>query len=81
MQLLGQIRVMHVFFRLALFRSSGILTHTVGQGEAAFDWRSKIHGSKTALQSEDTVCRQSLFIEPVRWMADSINQLDGKVLI
>ena len=62
-----------------MFRSSGIMTHRVGQGEAAFDWRSKVHGSKSVEQSEDILCTQSLFIEPVRWMAESINQLDGKV--
>ena len=65
--------------RQALFRSSGIMTHTIGQGEAAFDWRSKVPGSKSVEQCEDRQCAQSLFIEPVRWMAESINQLDGKV--
>lgn len=66
--------------RQPLFRSSGIMTHTVGQGEAAFDWRSKVHSSKSVEQSEDRLCAQSLFIEPVQWMAESINQLDGKIL-
>ena len=55
------------------------MTHTVGQGAAAFDWRRKIAHSKSVDQSEDRLCTQSLFIEPVRWMAKSINQLDGKV--
>ena len=67
-------------YRQALFRNSGVMTHTVGQGEAAFDWRSKIPGSKTVKQSDDYLCTQSLFIEPVKWMAGSINQLNGKVI-
>lgn len=54
-----------------------------GEGEAAFDWRSRIPASKRADQNpeenSDTVCSRSLFIEPVQWMAEFINQLEGKV--
>ncbi|XP_060567203.1 probable dual specificity protein phosphatase DDB_G0281963 [Ruditapes philippinarum] len=71
--------------RRALFKSSSLLPHTEGQGEAAFDWRSKIPANKrpacdTDEKQEDTVCSRSLFIEPVQWMAGFVNQLEGKVM-
>lgn len=71
--------------RRALFRTSSMMQHTAGQGEAAFDWRSKIPANKrpiceSATQNSDTVCDKSLFIEPVQWMAGTINQLEGKLL-
>ncbi|XP_033732620.1 dual specificity protein phosphatase 12-like [Pecten maximus] len=68
--------------RQALFKKSGLITHYVGEGEAAFDWRSRIPASrKEAVESGEstTTCRQSLFIEPVRWMADSISEPLGKL--
>lgn len=71
--------------RRALFRTSSILPHSEGQGEAAFDWRSKVPANKRPVQdlneeNSDTVCKRSLFIEPVQWMAEFINQLDGKLM-
>ncbi|XP_045199561.2 probable dual specificity protein phosphatase DDB_G0281963 [Mercenaria mercenaria] len=71
--------------RRALFRTSSLLPHTAGQGEAAFDWRSKIPANKRPVcdsieKHGDTVCDRSLFIEPVQWMAGFINQLDGKMM-
>ena len=68
-----------------MFKSSSLLPHTEGQGEAAFDWRSKIPANKrpvcdTEVKQEDTVCDRSLFIEPVQWMAGFVNELEGKVM-
>jgi len=60
-----------------LFRKSGCISHTVGEGEAAFDWRGKTSTSPN-IRSED-VCDRSLFIEPVKWMADTIQVQEGKV--
>ena len=62
-----------------LFKHSGLIQHNVGEGEAAFDWRGK-QSHETMVTSEN-ICNQSLFIEPVKWMADSISEPSGKVNI
>ena len=62
-------------FRRPLFRESAVLPHTVGKGEAAFDWRAQ----KVEDEAGDTVCEQQIFIEPVAWMQDYVLQLEGKV--
>lgn len=67
-----------------LFAVSNILKHNAGEGEAAFDWRSKVPANQRAAagvnqKSESLECEQSLFIEPVRWMGESIKDMEGKV--
>ncbi|XP_062598658.1 dual specificity protein phosphatase 12-like [Saccostrea cucullata] len=67
--------------RHALFRQSGIMKHTVGDGEVAFDWRGKVSSEKVEKSPDEAerVCDLSYFIEPVRWMAGSIQDLEGKL--
>lgn len=63
------------------------MVHTLGVGEAAFDWRGRLPSNQRQVdnagdagdEEEDAVCDKSLFIEPVQWMTGAINQLDGKV--
>ncbi|XP_048738344.1 dual specificity protein phosphatase 12-like isoform X1 [Ostrea edulis] len=67
--------------RHSLFKQSGILKHTVGDGEVAFDWRGKVSSAKVerADDQEEKLCDLSYFIEPVRWMAKSVQELEGKL--
>ncbi|XP_069121339.1 dual specificity protein phosphatase 12-like [Argopecten irradians] len=68
--------------RQPLFKKSGLISHNVGEGEAAFDWRSRIPANqREAMEGVEntTPCKQSLFIEPVRWMAESISEPLGKL--
>ncbi|KAK3087651.1 hypothetical protein FSP39_008761 [Pinctada imbricata] len=67
--------------RQALFKKSGVMGHTVGVGEIAFDWRKKATDeNKSSSDTEmEELCDRSLFIEPVRWMADSIQIPQGKL--
>ncbi|KAJ8300148.1 hypothetical protein KUTeg_021667 [Tegillarca granosa] len=66
-----------------LFRKSGFLTHKEGEGEAAFDWRSKLSKHQSSDSSKvvntNSVCDKSIFIEPVRWMKDKIQVPEGKL--
>ncbi|XP_052785497.1 dual specificity protein phosphatase 12-like isoform X2 [Mya arenaria] len=70
--------------RQILFKTSSIVQHSKGEGEAAFDWRSKMPANLRPADcvnqsSGSEVCEKSLFIEPVRWMAESIKQMEGKL--
>lgn len=68
--------------RQALFKRSGFITHNVGDGEAAFDWRSKLSSnqkSETGVGDTSTTCNQSIFIEPVQWMSEAILEPVGKL--
>lgn len=69
--------------RHPLFRRSGFLTHNEGEGEAAFDWRSKLSKHQSSDSSKvvntNSVCDKSIFIEPVRWMKDKIQVPEGKL--
>ncbi|KAL3882096.1 hypothetical protein ACJMK2_028467 [Sinanodonta woodiana] len=74
--------------RLALFRESELISHTIGDGESSFDWRSKIpttnhHCSEAYVKSDNPdsthVCDKSLFIQPVKWMATFITAQEGKI--
>lgn len=65
--------------RQALFKQSGIMKHCVGEGEVAFSWRGKVSTEKTEKPNDSAVCDLSYFIEPVRWMAGSIQDLEGKL--
>ncbi|KAL4219327.1 Protein-tyrosine-phosphatase mkp1 [Mactra antiquata] len=72
--------------RRPLFRTSSLLVHTMGVGEAAFDWRAWFPAGKSLTEEEnnddeDTVCDKSIFIEPVQWMAGILNQLEGKAKV
>ena len=62
------------------------MTHKVGQGETAFDWRCKIpeYQRPADCDTTDTTqvdCVKSFFLQPVQWMAESIKQMEGKVWI
>ncbi|RUS70164.1 hypothetical protein EGW08_022076 [Elysia chlorotica] len=76
--------------RLFLFHSGALTSHTVGEGESAFDWRSKVPASqKRAGQDGDTAssntgqgpvkCVRSLFVDPLVWMKGKIHDIQGKV--
>ncbi len=77
-------------YRRPLFKSSGLLSHKVGRGAAAFDWRAKLPstsegsnvgeaGDSAESSGDPELCRQSLFIEPVQWMGEEILVIEGKV--
>ena len=63
------------------------MVHGKGQGESAFDWRSKVPAS----QRQETIdendsddegeekCEVSLFVEPIEWMKGQIETVEGKV--
>ena len=59
------------------------MRHKIGAGEVAFDWRGKStnqdEDSGHMEDEEKQDCDRSLFIEPVKWMADSIQVPEGKV--
>ncbi|XP_052235802.1 dual specificity protein phosphatase 12-like isoform X2 [Dreissena polymorpha] len=69
--------------RQALFKTTSVMRHKMGEGEAAFDWRSKLPANQkegfVSQTIDSTDCDKSLFIEPVRWMADSIRDMEGKL--
>ncbi|XP_074655411.1 dual specificity protein phosphatase 12-like [Tubulanus polymorphus] len=69
--------------RRPLFRATGIQSHEVGQGDAAFDWRAHYLKQKpnqaAAAAGTSDACNQSLFIEPVQWMSEAIMVLEGKL--
>ncbi|XP_071152429.1 dual specificity protein phosphatase 12-like isoform X2 [Mytilus edulis] len=60
--------------RQPLFNRSCFYKHTVGPGEAAFDWRG---ASNTEKSTE--ICDKSIFIHPVQWMKQSIIDTEGKL--
>ncbi|XP_050415369.1 dual specificity protein phosphatase 12 [Patella vulgata] len=69
--------------RHTLFKSSSLLSHSVGAGESSFDWRCKLgrengDGAVTVTK-DDTPCDQSLFIEPMKWMLSYLKNMDGKI--
>ena len=64
------------------------MVHEKGQGESAFDWRSKT----PANQQQETLggdggdgekekCGVSLFVEPIEWMKGQIDTVEGKVRV
>ncbi|XP_064617018.1 dual specificity protein phosphatase 12-like [Liolophura sinensis] len=67
--------------RRPLFRRSGILPHSQGAGDAAFDWRSQQSArGKHSLIGQEELCQRSLFIEPVEWMRNDILAMEGKII-
>lgn len=64
--------------RQPLFRDTSLLSHTSGEGKEAFSWKAK--SSNTSKTKSDVVCTQSLFIEPVQWMADIVFKQEGKLV-
>ena len=74
-------------FRRTLFHSSALMVHRKGQGESAFDWRSKVPASqrKEMMDVNDNDdekeenCEVSLFVEPIEWMKGQIETVEGKV--
>lgn len=62
--------------RKPLFKKHGVIAHDEGDGEAAFDWRSDLPHSS---ERESKPCQQSLFVEPVQWMAPAIMVPEGKL--
>lgn len=72
----------HELFRRPLFRSSGVLPHSQGAGDAAFDWRNQQGArGKNNLIGQEELCQRSLFIEPVDWMRNDILAMEGKVSV
>jgi len=67
--------------RRPLFKSTSRLSHKVGRGEVAFDWRSSLPSNGMSDQDDgsESVCEQSLFIEPVKWMGEDVLALEGKI--
>ena len=65
--------------RQALFKQSGIMKHSVGEGEIAFGWRGKVSSEIIEKSGDQEVCDLSYFIEPVKWMAGTIQDLEGKL--
>ena len=66
------------------------MSHKKGQGESAFDWRSKVPAHQRqawrdgkgddndeAMEEED--CELSLFVEPIEWMKGQVEMVEGKV--
>lgn len=68
--------------RQTLFHTSALMIHGKGQGESAFDWRSKrqieANGDEVA-EAEVENCQASLFIEPIEWMKGQIETVEGKL--
>lgn len=73
--------------RRPLFRQSVVLSHKKGEGESAFDWRSKIPPKASEMKPEnleaelEAKCDISLFVEPIEWMKGKIEHMEGKVKI
>ncbi|GFO45689.1 dual specificity protein phosphatase 12 [Plakobranchus ocellatus] len=77
--------------RLFLFHSGALTSHNIGEGESAFDWRSKIPAnqkkreereSQERMQADGAVstkCVRSLFVDPLAWMKGKIHEIQGKL--
>ncbi|XP_025112847.1 dual specificity protein phosphatase 12-like [Pomacea canaliculata] len=71
--------------RRPLFRQSVVLSHKKGEGESAFDWRSKIPPKASEMKPEnleaelEAKCDISLFVEPIEWMKGKIEHMEGKL--
>ncbi|GAB1599121.1 dual specificity protein phosphatase 12-like [Argonauta hians] len=66
--------------RHPLFRESSLLSHTTGDWERSFDWNYKLSTLRTSdSEKNKTICSESLFIEPVQWMADVVSNQSGKL--
>ncbi|CAG5116700.1 unnamed protein product [Candidula unifasciata] len=68
--------------RTFLFHDGALSSHNVGEGDSAFDWRSKVPANKRPQglsSSEKSVCQKSLFVDPLAWMKGKINTDQGKL--
>ncbi|XP_071111624.1 dual specificity protein phosphatase 12-like [Haliotis cracherodii] len=68
--------------RTSLFRKSVLLSHAIGEGESAFDWRGKQSANQRTDEDKaksEMICKKSLFIEPVKWMAGTVENIEGKL--
>ncbi|CAL1534830.1 unnamed protein product [Lymnaea stagnalis] len=67
--------------RMFLFHDGALTSHNIGQGDSAFDWRSKVPANKrpTNAAGGDSVCQRSLFVDPLTWMKGKINIVQGKL--
>ncbi|XP_005105712.1 dual specificity protein phosphatase 12 [Aplysia californica] len=68
--------------RVFLFHEGASTQHYVGQGESAFDWRSKIPANKRQRSGEgdaEVICTKSLFVDPLVWMKGKISSIAGKL--
>ncbi|XP_029651563.2 dual specificity protein phosphatase 12 [Octopus sinensis] len=66
--------------RHPLFRESSLLSHTTGDWERSFDWNSKLSNlRKSDSEKNKVTCKESLFVEPVQWMADVVTNQSGKL--
>ncbi|KAK7095589.1 dual specificity protein phosphatase 12-like [Littorina saxatilis] len=77
--------------RRVLFMSGAVMGHVKGQGESAFDWRSRVPANQQHDSASDDdrsdhdddmkgeKCEVSLFVEPVAWMKGEIENVEGKL--
>ncbi|KAH9507363.1 dual specificity phosphatase 12 [Bulinus truncatus] len=67
--------------RMFLFHDGALTSHNVGQGESAFDWRSKVpaHKREKNFEGGESVCQRSLFVDPLTWMKGKVNSVQGKL--
>ncbi|KAK0046021.1 dual specificity protein phosphatase 12 [Biomphalaria pfeifferi] len=67
--------------RMFLFHDGALTSHNIGQGESAFDWRSKLPASKLEqnFAANEAICQKSLFVDPLTWMKGKINPVQGKL--
>lgn len=66
--------------RRSLFRESGIITHSSGFGRSSFSKESKVNKTvKSQVHNPELPCSDSIFIEPVVWMQNTILQQNGKL--
>lgn len=77
--------------RLFLFHSGAVTSHNIGEGESAFDWRSKVpanqrrkedimHGDLASSEFPKVPkCGRSLFVDPLVWMKGKIHEVQGKL--
>ncbi|GFS06083.1 dual specificity protein phosphatase 12 [Elysia marginata] len=77
--------------RQFLFHSGAVTSHNIGEGESAFDWRSKVPtnqrrrgDNQSTLYGDNgtpavTKCTRSLFVDPLVWMKGKIHDIQGKL--
>ncbi len=71
--------------RTKLFNCSAVIPHIKSnnndQEQTNFNWKSKLsHYSDLKSTKTETMCSEQLFIEPQKWFADDISDVNGKLM-